>query len=147
MKEAKKILPLKYMLDKYAGCRSFLEKDREIAQEKSITLKKVRKIRKDIYNISTDIKMVNPSGSAIMTFTEFWNSNKLTKRDKDWLLMRFNHRYTYEKIGEEYGLTKDTVHKRFKKIFRLISRNCNREEIFKRLFLVDKLDYSSHSCK
>jgi plasmid replication initiation protein len=46
---------------------------------------------------------------------------------------------TYEQIGKRYNRVKDTVHKRFKKLFRLISRHCTRGEIFREIFLKDEV--------
>lgn len=140
LEEVEKRVPKKYMLQKYVGCKSFSSMDRKMAQWKSLPVNKIQKLRKEIYGISTDIKMINISGRNKISFNEFWDSDKLSFREKNWVLLRFNKRYTYEQIGQNYGITKDAVHKHFKRIFRLLSRNCTKEEILNNIFVPDTLD-------
>ncbi|MFW6016351.1 MAG: sigma factor-like helix-turn-helix DNA-binding protein [bacterium] len=133
----KKRISYLYMLDKYATCKSFGSMDRQVAAWKSLPVYQVAKLRKEVYNMPSDIKMVNPSGGSKISFENLWNSDKFTIRDKNMIKLRFNEGLTYEEIGDKYNISKDAVHKQFKKFFRLISRNCTKEEIFFKLFIPD----------
>ncbi|MFW6047428.1 MAG: sigma factor-like helix-turn-helix DNA-binding protein [Candidatus Woesearchaeota archaeon] len=138
--EVKEQVSYEYLLEKYAGCSSFNSMDRQVAAWKSLPVYQITRLRKDVYDMPTDIKMVNPTGGQKVSFEDLWNSGKLSEREKDYLILRFNEGKTYGEIGEIYDVSKDAVHKKFKKIFRIISIYCSRGEIFRRIFIPDKID-------